>query len=180
MAHPCKLFSAYAEVFPAEALKEMRLLPFLCLRRGVSMPAWNKCAREDFSLPTQRCFRVAHRLAACLILFSAYAEVFLKLCRARLCAETFLCLRRGVSKCRVHRPSCYILFSAYAEVFLGVRRRRSEGEPFLCLRRGVSVSGKEPVYILAFSLPTQRCFYTRRVKLNYAFLFSAYAEVFLL
>ena len=53
-----------------------------------------------------------------LVLFSAYAEVFLSAELMALFCSAFLCLRRGVShrlQLRDHRSD---LFSAYAEVFL--------------------------------------------------------------
>ena len=51
------LFSAYAEVFPQKAPGAWLASSFLCLRRGVSLT------------------EAEHRLQ--LLLFSAYAEVFL-------------------------------------------------------------------------------------------------------
>ena len=70
---------------------------FLCLRRGVSKCAREELRREDFSLPTQRCFpRPPHRRRS-IRLFSAYAEVFLSLSIILSRFRTFLCLRRGVS-----------------------------------------------------------------------------------
>ena len=72
------LFSAYAEVFLAKTLLERR--------------------RTHFSLPTQRCFRVSPRSGSLEFLFSAYAEVFLSPTGSAYSVETFLCLRRGVSR----------------------------------------------------------------------------------
>ena len=51
--------------------------------------------------------------------------------------------------------------------------------PFLCLRRGVSLFVSVLPGRVAFSLPTQRCFYGAVFKRHGSGLFSAYAEVFL-
>ena len=132
------LFSAYAEVFPAED--------------DFSTQTYT------FSLPTQRCFRYETQDDDLLGLFSAYAEVFLTDNQASGLLKTFLCLRRGVSKRKKWKKPprnfslptqrCFSrirfphqssnLFSAYAEVFPG---------------RVWSMTGD-----VGFSLPTQRCF----------------------
>ena len=152
------LFSAYAEVFPL-------------VRQFES-------ARWSFSLPTQRCFRVARIELQLVSLFSAYAEVFPAQGFRYLPEISFLCLRRGVSniinqscyhdrfslptqRCfcrRIQCRHCRGLFSAYAEVFLSTVSRRRKSLPFLCLRRGVSSGHQEASSGSAFSLPTQRCF----------------------
>ena len=72
------LFSAYAEVFPAQGFRYLPEISFLCLRRGVSVVIVFRNYKKDFSLPTQRCFLV---LPMVLVFYI-----------------TFLCLRRGVSK----------------------------------------------------------------------------------
>ena len=113
------LFSAYAEVFPVVSDALAALAAFLCLRRGVSIPArpflvpgvtflclrrgvsGRECRRSyhrHFSLPTQRCFRFEIRNIEIQSLFSAYAEVFLSSARWTTPCLTFLCLRRGVSE----------------------------------------------------------------------------------
>ena len=70
------LFSAYAEVFPAQGFRYLPEISFLCLRRGVSNIINQSCYHDRFSLPTQRCFR-GHCLPQLQErLFSAYAEVF--------------------------------------------------------------------------------------------------------
>ena len=51
-----ELFSAYAEVFPAQGLSLQVESAFLCLRRGVSKALHTAAPSADFSLPTQRCF----------------------------------------------------------------------------------------------------------------------------
>ena len=51
-----RLFSAYAEVFPTHPIKTQGSAPFLCLRRGVSVPTALEIVVISFSLPTQRCF----------------------------------------------------------------------------------------------------------------------------
>ena len=92
---------------------------------------------SDFSLPTQRCFYYTTMVEGGLMLFSAYAEVFL-IRRVRSDADhAFLCLRRGVSTGKhaqgtigyfsLPTQRCFYrgvfptgqspLFSAYAEVF---------------------------------------------------------------
>ena len=132
------LFSAYAEVFPVVSDALAALAAFLCLRRGVSIPARPflvpgvtfLCLRRDvstrrynqafilrLSLPTQRCFRDSDRNYIELLLFSAYAEVF---------------------------PRHQAAFSP--------------ADPFLCLRRDVSIDTIRAERRLGFSLPTQRCF----------------------
>ena len=131
-------------------------------------------------------------------LFSAYAEVFLRLWRLRRFDSAFLCLRRGVSRlvanavvpCSFSLPTqrCFRrqlwrhdsprLFSAYAEVFLDFVVSFLPGKTFLCLRRGVSQSQILLSLKLLFSLPTQRCFSADALRLCFAGLFSAYAEVF--
>ena len=113
------LFSAYAELFPVVSDALAALAAFLCLRRGVSIPArpflvpgvtflclrrgvsGRECRRSyhrHFSLPTQRCFRFEIRNIEIQSLFSAYAEVFLSSARWTTPCLTFLCLRRGVSE----------------------------------------------------------------------------------
>ena len=112
------------------------------------------------------------------MLFSAYAEVFLRVVTFLQGSRTFLCLRRGVSLClcfmrnaiRFSLPTqrCFPplnallakteLFSAYAEVFLYLKRKKSGVHAFLCLRRGVSVGIRFVCRSHGFSLPTQRCF----------------------
>ena len=72
-----ELFSAYAEVFPAQGLSLQVESAFLCLRRGVSISAAKKWQGSIFSLPTQRCFPGTDRSVEPPLLFSAYAEVFL-------------------------------------------------------------------------------------------------------
>ena len=71
------LFSAYAEVFPAQGFRYLPEISFLCLRRGVSVVIVFRNYKKDFSLPTQRCFSGALKAFAEGSLFSAYAEVFL-------------------------------------------------------------------------------------------------------
>ena len=51
---------------------------FLCLRRGVSVTLLVGVQLVNFSLPTQRCFRIAAQEKESYELFSAYAEVFLR------------------------------------------------------------------------------------------------------
>ena len=112
------LFSAYAEVFPVVSDALAALAAFLCLRRGVSRFTRAIAPSESFSLPTQRCFQMITTTTLKGVLFSAYAEVFLKKKPDYIAIATFLCLRRGVShpyRPKTRRPK---LFSAYAEVFL--------------------------------------------------------------
>ena len=92
------LFSSYAEVFPLCHSVSSFFSPFLCLRRGVS--AFGRLHRliVNFSLPTQRCFQLAGRVGSLGVLFSAYAEVFLRFQFSSVGSLAFLCLRRGVSK----------------------------------------------------------------------------------
>ena len=92
-----KLFSAYAEVFPARDSVFPEGSAFLCLRRGVSHRQPGVRTSEDFSLPTQRCFQAEEMEKAAPELFSAYAEVFLSRDYCAYGGSAFLCLRRGVS-----------------------------------------------------------------------------------
>ena len=135
---PQRLFSAYAEVFLSDPLPAPEFGPFLCLRRGVSLLIKVDAVLSVFSLPTQRCFRIADSLEGKPLLFSAYAEVFLAHNQPRFFSLAFLCLRRGVSDPEIDRAGTVIfslptqrcfhlrgrpaaslsLFSAYAEVFL--------------------------------------------------------------
>ena len=134
------------------------------------------------------------------LLFSAYAEVFLSVSKARAFPFPFLCLRRGVSGTHLatyctggfslptQRCFCILPFSFFPHA------------TFLCLRRGVSIVAPFPAGTDYFSLPTQRCFNRRGDRhtvpsnfslptqrcfhhsLSYSIrshLFSAYAEVFL-
>ena len=116
----------------------LMLLTFLCLRRGVSIQGSAGLSADNFSLPTQRCFRLARASG--------------------------------------DPPS---LFSAYAEVFLSPASSASRRCPFLCLRRGVSISLRDEIPEVPFSLPTQRCFSIYPPDRRHPLLFSAYAEVFL-
>ena len=173
------LFSAYAEVFLSPKAPKPWKATFLCLRRGVSARITARSSRISFSLPTQRCFPDDVREVYDDALFSAYAEVFPSDAHTRQYSETFLCLRRGVSRYR--RSSCGFqkLFSAYAEVFLMRRKAQRLNGSFLCLRRGVSDTRERRGLHLIFSLPTQRCFPREQPGRNARDLFSAYAEVFL-
>ena len=132
-----QLFSAYAEVFLGRTTRTISARSFLCLRRGVSRSTPQGAPLTCFSLPTQRCFQAEPRNRTSALLFSAYAEVFLRIPSGFGDRLAFLCLRRGVSACT--RPSladaafslptqrCFLplrevwliprLFSAYAEVF---------------------------------------------------------------
>ena len=58
-------------------------------------------------------------------------------------------------------------------------KKYTKCRPFLCLRRGVSLQDTRTLWERCFSLPTQRCFYLSLVNLLHQWLFSAYAEVFL-
>ena len=133
-----------------------------------------------FSLPTQRCFRVARIELQLVSLFSAYAEVFPWSLSSAITRKTFLCLRRGVSWFCRWFSSFTLLFSAYAEVFPRQVVTTLPKISFLCLRRGVSKAscGLDAQY--CFSLPTQRCFSGALKAFAEGSLFSAYAEVFLL
>ena len=93
------LFSAYAEVFLGSKLWLLSREAFLCLRRGVSACVKDHKVPVFFSLPTQRCFQYETTSNEKSGLFSAYAEVFLTVSSAATEAQTFLCLRRGVSLC---------------------------------------------------------------------------------
>ena len=173
--------------------------PFLCLRRGVSLDLSGALETRVFSLPTQRCFRHFDSSVRPYLLFSAYAEVFLRIPSGFGDRLAFLCLRRGVSDTSIlqYGRTCFSLptqrcfsvsprvsvidwlFSAYAEVFPPARVPRSLTQPFLCLRRGVSFLSEKFGSYHDFSLPTQRCF-QRLLRLPDPWrLFSAYAEVFL-
>ena len=157
----------------------MVVMPFLCLRRGVSKRDVQSSSRSSFSLPTQRCFPDSVRLLDDHGLFSAYAEVFLTRFRLVCRSKPFLCLRRGVSSGSVSTLLRAPLFSAYAEVFPPHRRRALARRPFLCLRRGVSCLRNDQQGYNHFSLPTQRCFSATKPPEKLRSLFSAYAEVFL-
>ena len=174
-----KLFSAYAEVFLTVGIVFVDLLPFLCLRRGVSGSSLIFSGLSTFSLPTQRCFYERHHLQGSI--------------------PPFLCLRRGVSftvpealdaaffslptqRCFQSKYAAVdygSLFSAYAEVFPSTLKTPRKASPFLCLRRGVSRSSTPNAMIRSFSLPTQRCFFLSISEGWERSLFSAYAEVFL-
>ena len=52
-----------------------------------------------FSLPTQRCFYQGINQEEKQSLFSAYAEVFPSMFGVDFPTPSFLCLRRGVSRC---------------------------------------------------------------------------------
>ena len=145
-------------MFP-EQIRGCRLwFAFLCLRRGVSEYFKDSPEGVAFSLPTQRCFQIVYPKCHDPFLFSAYAEVFLLEYFRRVGAQSFLCLRRGVSIAvpgnaaetdfSLPTQRCFLLirlpalqphlFSAYAEVFPATARFRTSYPPFLCLRRGVS------------------------------------------
>ena len=197
-ARVSSLFSAYAEVFP-EQIRGCRLwFAFLCLRRGVSEYFKDSPEGVAFSLPTQRCFQIVYPKCHDPFLFSAYAEVFLLEYFRRVGAQSFLCLRRGVSdsiigsnrsadfslptqRCfslRARLLSRVRLFSAYAEVFPDAITTAQTTAAFLCLRRGVSPPLHRPGCPGTFSLPTQRCFLRPHGSQSERPLFSAYAEVF--
>ena len=173
------LFSAYAEVFPHAFSPNLAALPFLCLRRGVSIPTRLIGTSRHFSLPTQRCFQGCIQDTVCANLFSAYAEVFRTSGRCRHISRPFLCLRRGVSSAGDSLILTLRLFSAYAEVFLTLKPQPRDRVSFLCLRRGVSSSRPPKYSYCGFSLPTQRCFPVVSHSPALFLLFSAYAEVFL-
>ncbi len=155
-----------------------RKFSFLCLRRGVSGRGSSTRRSDNFSLPTQRCFR--QRMPAILPppLFSAYAEVFLSSARWTTPCLTFLCLRRGVFISKMITISSNALFSAYAEMFPLEGTTKHLYFACLCLRRGVSVIVIEIISSCYFSLPTQRCFPDIKQLFLQPILFSAYAEMF--
>ena len=125
--------------------------------------------------------------------------MFLTVGSAVISAGTFLCLRRGVSLSRAFlwlreffslpTQRCFPetlggssgkrLFSAYAEVFPIWLSGAHVTVAFLCLRRGVSTLKIGAMYVVGFSLPTQRCFQADDLLKSELELFSAYAEVFL-
>ena len=132
------LFSAYAEVFPAEVPPPEGQITFLCLRRGVFISKMITISSNA--------------------LFSAYAEMFPLEGTTKHLYFACLCLRRGVSVIVIEIiSSCYfslptqrcfpdikqlflqpILFSAYAEMFPSTQSEQSDVWAFLCLHRGVS------------------------------------------
>ena len=93
-----RLFSAYAEVFLPAITPLTVPRSFLCLRRGVSIAESICIMIVNFSLPTQRCFRVDLSSGLMVGLFSAYAEVFPSSQPLSRFVSPFLCLRRGVSR----------------------------------------------------------------------------------
>ena len=114
------------------------------------------------------------------VLFSAYAEVFLKKKPDYIAIATFLCLRRGVFISKMITISSNALFSAYAEMFPLEGTTKHLYFACLCLRRGVSVIVIviEIISSCYFSLPTQRCFPDIKQLFLQPILFSAYAEMF--
>ena len=158
-AGTCAVFSLPTQrCFLLVFLLQRAPITFLCLRRGVSKEEKMSFFDMVFSLPTQRCFHKRKRKPAGVVLFSAYAEVFLTICRRCLAAVPFLCLRRGVSYIDTEHfrrvffslptQRCFpdikqlflqpILFSAYAEMFPSTQSEQSDVWAFLCLHRGVS------------------------------------------
>ena len=81
---------------------------FLCLRRGVSPRRSPSSPMPSFSLPTQRCFPPIVVGLSHVVLFSAYAEVFLAYAMTSRDIITFLCLRRGVSQPPNRLKSCEV------------------------------------------------------------------------
>ena len=152
---------------------------FLCLRRGVSGHTYIPDEDRRFSLPTQRCFVATLSGGSGEVLFSAYAEVFL---RKALKILTLLNFSLPTQRCFQSKYAAVdygSLFSAYAEVFPSTLKTPRKASPFLCLRRGVSRSSTPNAMIRSFSLPTQRCFFLSISEGWERSLFSAYAEVFL-
>ena len=135
------LFSAYAEVFPAIRAVCWQVLPFLCLRRGVSSSGSVQSQFLVFSLPTQRCFFLMYLSALVSPLFSAYAEVFPPAAECSEQRRPFLCLRRGVSKgvCSLTTSSPFSLPTQRCFCCWSYSWRHQP--TFLCLRRGVSRPG---------------------------------------
>ena len=132
-----------------------------------------------FSLPTQRCFLGVGRLVALNQLFSAYAEVFPRLCLREVGQCSFSLPTQRCFRDRVRWDTVFALFSAYAEVFRPDLPQAPDPQAFLCLRRGVSHRRHRLCRFIAFSLPTQRCFRIESDLFGAVYLFSAYAEVFL-
>ena len=119
------------------------------------------------------------RAVAWVVLFSAYAEVFLQGRRRKECRLDFsLPTQRCFSENSWGR-FLFSLFSAYAEVFPTRASLKASRSSFLCLRRGVSPVDWAVLQGLNFSLPTQRCFLVCELSRLPRILFSAYAEVFL-
>ena len=156
-----------------------QLLSFLCLRRGVSIIVYFCPLFCPFSLPTQRCFRNGLWPRACWSLFSAYAEVFPRLCLREVGQCSFSLPTQRCFRDRVRWDTVFALFSAYAEVFRPDLPQAPDPQAFLCLRRGVSHRRHRLCRFIAFSLPTQRCFRIESDLFGAVYLFSAYAEVFL-
>ena len=133
-----KLFSAYAEVFLSSGISFFMLYPFLCLRRGVSRQQYPEHGAGPFSLPTQRCFCNCYLHLYSNGLFSAYAEVFLRLRPRPAVLFPFLCLRRGVSFTAAFAASISPFSLPTQRCFWRHRSAQKERSTFLCLRRGVS------------------------------------------
>ena len=72
-----KVFSAYAEVFPAKNMLAAKMKGFLRVRGGVSTTKKHLGSLAPFSPRTRRCFWVKFKDNCKVEVFSAYAEVFL-------------------------------------------------------------------------------------------------------
>ena len=152
------LFSAYAEVFLKANKAQKRESAFLCLRRGVSRSARTRRRACHFSLPTQRCFYEISVSERRQFLFSAYAEVFLKLRAFGSTTQPFLCLRRGVSEAAIFICARRDFSLPTQRCFFSLIVLNRLPLAFLCLRRGVSRNHRNGCRASGFSLPTQRCF----------------------
>ena len=153
-----RLFSAYAEVFRSNPVYTPFEVPFLCLRRGVSQDVRLRCIPSSFSLPTQRCFYEISVSERRQFLFSAYAEVFLKLRAFGSTTQPFLCLRRGVSEAAIFICARRDFSLPTQRCFFSLIVLNRLPLAFLCLRRGVSRNHRNGCRASGFSLPTQRCF----------------------
>ena len=135
-----------------------------------------------------------------MLVFSAYAEVFLSSRSHFSTSLSFLRVRGGVSekwgdawtsdlfsprtrRCFRTLDARHVLmavFSAYAEVFPESQAAQVLPRRFLRVRGGVSANMLVVEMGEGFSPRTRRCFYKRVYALEQWAVFSAYAEVFLL
>ena len=99
---PCEnfaldVFSAYAEVFLRPRIAANERKSFLRVRGGVSRQDDAQVVKRQFSPRTRRCFSIAVNLQPQILVFSAYAEVFLQTATAISTLKGFLRVRGGVS-----------------------------------------------------------------------------------
>ena len=178
--------------------RNRKLNSLLCMRRDVSIQGDHPYLRCVSSLHAQRCFLLCRLCAEKTLVFSACAEMFLKIPARHIGLGRLLCMRRDVSMylkmllkaklSSLHAQRCFLrcrlcskktlVFSACAEMFPVAATGTGLPTGFLCRRRDVSYCHSFLSRPSLFSLHAQRCFLATELLPVLLLVFSACAEMF--